>query len=484
MKRNAIVISLLICWIALFLGAGPAVASSPTTQDKLLASCQRIQQYLTLPPETSAEQRALVALNIAIAQSQPLDESVDLGEVLRKANSFTTYLLMSDTVYEWQSDSWVGVHRTTYTYGSGNRKSGEVEDTSSGGGWAHYQQVLSTYDGTGRLSTTTSQKWQSSSWINQSKTTLTYDGSGSIIQSLSQNWSGSVWVNSNRLTFAYSAGHVATATVESWQPSTSSWNNTSKMTYTYNGSGNLTEFLTQVWQSSSWVNSMRMTSTYDGSGDEIQSVSQMWQSSAWVNTSKDDYMYNGSHNKTLDLSSTWMAYLSQWMATDADTFKYSGGHMTEEIHVQVISGTKDRTQYTYDGNGNNTLMLNQDWDEGSSSWLNNSKTVFYYQQALAVEVDNGRKPSVFELSQNYPNPFNPVTAIRYSLYRPSQVSITVFNVLGQEVKTLENSLQSAGVYETTWDGTGRTGEKVASGIYFYRIKAGEFSETRKMLLLK
>jgi hypothetical protein len=166
---------------------------------------------------------------------------------------------------------------------------------------------------------------------------------------------------------------------------------------------------------------------------------------------------------------------------EADTSKWLGGKNTEIVHNHFLMGSVFRSQFTYDGNGNRTVDLGQ--DKLGSEWVNTDRAVYVYG-VVAVEVDNGRIPSVFELSQNYPNPFNPATVIRYSLSRRSSVEIIVFNLLGQEVKTLESGLQSAGVYETTWDGTNRTGEKVASGIYFYRIKAGENVETRKMLLLK
>ncbi|MBK7091418.1 MAG: T9SS type A sorting domain-containing protein [bacterium] len=102
--------------------------------------------------------------------------------------------------------------------------------------------------------------------------------------------------------------------------------------------------------------------------------------------------------------------------------------------------------------------------------------------SVAVKVDDTALPGDFALLQNHPNPFNPTTTIRYSLSRPHLVQIEVYNVLGQLVSTLENSEQGVGVYETTWDGTNANGQNVASGVYFYRLKAGEFVQTCKMVL--
>ncbi|MBD3217525.1 MAG: T9SS type A sorting domain-containing protein, partial [candidate division Zixibacteria bacterium] len=94
-------------------------------------------------------------------------------------------------------------------------------------------------------------------------------------------------------------------------------------------------------------------------------------------------------------------------------------------------------------------------------------------------------PREFALAQNYPNPFNPETRISYQLTRTmDNVSLKVYNLLGQEVKTLVNEPQDAGFYEVVWDSTDDSGNSVATGIYFYRLQAEDLTETKKMVLLK
>ena len=90
----------------------------------------------------------------------------------------------------------------------------------------------------------------------------------------------------------------------------------------------------------------------------------------------------------------------------------------------------------------------------------------------------------FSLEQNYPNPFNPSTNIQFSVADHEFVSLKVYDILGREIKTLVDKELSNGVYETKWDGDNNFGEKVGSGIYFYRIKAGEYINSRKMMLIK
>jgi len=88
------------------------------------------------------------------------------------------------------------------------------------------------------------------------------------------------------------------------------------------------------------------------------------------------------------------------------------------------------------------------------------------------------------LSQNYPNPFNPSTTIRYSVPRKSMVTIEIFNILGEKITTLVNESKPAGEYRIAWDGSDINGVKVATGIYFYRLRSGDFVEMKKMLLIK
>ncbi len=93
-------------------------------------------------------------------------------------------------------------------------------------------------------------------------------------------------------------------------------------------------------------------------------------------------------------------------------------------------------------------------------------------------------PTEFVLHDNYPNPFNPTTTIKYSLPKASEVIIEVFNITGQRVVTLENNYKEVGEHSIVWNGKGESNQFVSSGIYFYRITAGEFIDTKKMTLLK
>ncbi|MCP4570394.1 MAG: T9SS type A sorting domain-containing protein [FCB group bacterium] len=102
----------------------------------------------------------------------------------------------------------------------------------------------------------------------------------------------------------------------------------------------------------------------------------------------------------------------------------------------------------------------------------------------AVDDDNDPTKMTYALSQNYPNPFNPSTTINYTLETRSQVTISIYNFLGQKINTIVDQIRPAGSYNVEWDGDNFEGKAVATGIYFYKIVTDDFTETKKMLLLK
>src|SRR5574341_405438 len=107
------------------------------------------------------------------------------------------------------------------------------------------------------------------------------------------------------------------------------------------------------------------------------------------------------------------------------------------------------------------------------------KSVGYYTRYDRASASG---PFTYKLQNNYPNPFNAQTEIQYALPEPSEVNLSVYNIMGQKVRTLVEGRQSAGVYKVIWDGRNEKGETVASGVYFYTLRAGTYIETKKMTL--
>ncbi|GAG37206.1 unnamed protein product, partial [marine sediment metagenome] len=93
-------------------------------------------------------------------------------------------------------------------------------------------------------------------------------------------------------------------------------------------------------------------------------------------------------------------------------------------------------------------------------------------------------PNEFVLEQNYPNPFNPETKIVYHIPAMTRVSITIYNLLGQEVRTLIDKAHSEGNYEVIWDSRNNLGHPVSSGIYIYQLKAENFVTSKRMIVIR
>ena len=138
----------------------------------------------------------------------------------------------------------------------------------------------------------------------------------------------------------------------------------------------------------------------------------------------------------------------------------------------------------YDNSETRLIRAESSWWSGLS-WNNSSRSLYAYEGMSSLNTeDNSLDPIGFELKQNYPNPFNPTTSISYELPQESNISIKIYNTLGHEIRTLVNEYKSAGQYQVTWDGISNLGERLGNGTYFFQLTAGDFIQTRKMVLLK
>ncbi len=147
---------------------------------------------------------------------------------------------------------------------------------------------------------------------------------------------------------------------------------------------------------------------------------------------------------------------------------------------QVITTSADEAESVcaadLDGDGDMDV-LSASYGDNKIAWYRN-----LHPTSVSTTIQDLKE---FDLSPNYPNPFNPTTFISYKLATVSDVELTIHNQLGQEIRTLVKARKSAGTYhQIEWDGRDNVGKPVASGIYLYRLKAGSFVQTRKMVLLR
>ncbi|MCH8035115.1 MAG: T9SS type A sorting domain-containing protein [Bacteroidetes bacterium] len=147
----------------------------------------------------------------------------------------------------------------------------------------------------------------------------------------------------------------------------------------------------------------------------------------------------------------------------------------------IMYDGNDFTQYTAQNSGLYSINISDiQIDEFNNKWIIHPNAISVYNEdGITSVVEELQLPNAFKLQQNYPNPFNPTTTINYQIPKISFVTLKVYDVLGKEVVALVNEEKPSGNYVVEFDAN-----RLPSGIYFYRLQAGSFVETKKMVLMK
>lgn len=212
--------------------------------------------------------------------------------------------------------------------------------------------------------------------------------------------------------------------------------------------------VTQGWEN---TNEMKVLALTDPEGDMIYSGTLEVQEPAW-----NGFVYR-------------YAFISK---SDGGTWQFEPSGYSNFAYRARYVGQDAARSFPY-----------KEWNMPVDTWTNAElKTQDQETDPYTSLTAIGKPAKVvreFKLNQNYPNPFNPTTTISFSLPEASRVTLAVYNVLGQKVRTLiNNQLATAGFHAKQWDGRDDAGRQVASGIYFYKLEAGNFSSIKKMVLMK
>ena len=291
------------------------------------------------------------------------------------------------------------------------------------------------------------ESWDGSNWVNYHRSLYTYDVNDNMIELLIESWDGSNWVNYHRSLYTYDVNNnLIEELVLLW--GSSNWVNDSKTIYTYDVNNNLIEKLRLDWDGSHYVNQDRSLYTYDVNDNLIEELVLLWDGSNWVNYYRSLYTYDVNDNLIEELVVLWGGFI--W-----------------ENYGKIL--------YTYDVNNNLIEELVLLWDV--FTWVNGYKYTYYYIPTGIEQIEG--EVNTYSLSDNYPNPFNPSTTISYSVPEIEFVTLKVYDVLGSEIVTLVNEEKPVGGYEVDFNAS-----ELSSGVYFYKLQAGNFIQTKKMVLMK
>ena len=362
------------------------------------------------------------ASNLRSKQTYIYDES-------GKISSFTLYYLINNILVNGKQE--------INQYDSLGNTSSILHKWWTGYQWENDFLENFLYDEVGNNILHLSKTWVVNKWENTLRITKTYDEDVNILTSITEHWNDSMWINSTRLTFNYlTDGIKKSQLIEVWNGSY--WGNEMFQTFKYDDKLKLILVYSEIWNGNNWQNYIQVSINYSLNPPQTTGLIELWESEKWTNYGRYFYWFNKENYFTHGLFEAWN--YSSWVPAN-------GG-----IFIENPDGFIEH------------LLANE---------------VFVYYSAVSSVNDEKSSAEGYELSQNYPNPFNPITTIKYSISNPGYVTLKVYDILGKEVTTLVNEEKQAGIYKVEFDAS-----NLASGIYIYTLTADNYSDSKKLILLK
>ena len=442
-----------------------------------------------------------------------VDDSITIS--LDKVNNtsikdvYGNKLLASEESQQWDGVGWQTHNKWIYNYDNLMNLSEwiyQMYNSYESDKIDWQQRKLYTYDKNGNLIIKQAQLWNTSQeWYNVNRLYYKYDGNGHKILDSLEIWNDSlgIWKSSTKNIYSYDEKNNVIEILEKYLINGSYFNG-SRWLYQFDQNNNLLEERSQGWDNTDWITYHVRSYSYDKANNKIsyilqdwdglkldyiikylysydennnntEFIGQDWQDSVWINNYKKDYLYD--QNNLLIKTSNFYWNIDQWYLSSRDFYSYDEkGNKTlalEQSRRDTTFINSYRYIFTYDLDNNLVSQVQQLWD--GTNWVNNLRNYSIY----IPKFGNNDFTNNFWLFDNYPNPFNSSTTIRFFIPWEELVTITIYDILGQKVRTLVNENKIAGVYETTWNAN-----NMSSGIYIYQLKAGDYIESKKMILLK
>jgi len=353
--------------------------------------------------------------------------------------------------------------------------------------WHNKWQWLKSYDDSGYLTGSEFYKFRDDEWSLRGNVSFTNNNSGASTSRIRQvYWEGSFY---NRSLHEYNyndGGDLTQDTRLKWHDD--SWHNRSQSELQYED-GLCVNNTRYRWEDSTWTNRYLQEISYNDNGERDVKVGYKWTDSGWTERHKTEYSFDDNGDLSQKIFSKWTD--AGWVTRASLTVSRDDAHNPVEILLEKVDSTDawnnvSLRENTFSDDGMIMETVKSRWHD--DEWRPRKRNEYTYvngpgRSTLSIGAP-ATLPDQITLAQNYPNPFNPITTFSYELPDAQFVTIAVFDMRGSRVATLVNERQDPGVRSYRWNGTDDNGYGVAAGVYIYTIQAGNFLQSKKMILLK
>ena len=400
----------------------------------------------------------LIIIGLFLVSASFADDMLNqmINDEYENISSRTAIDYDTKVVQAWRDSAWVNKSKKVKTYDDNGYLSQKDRYKYRDGEWSLKGMTVFENNENGDRATTTKQVYRNDEWLNRYRINFSYNDGGQLVSKVEQKWGQDVWRNKKETALEYEGELCVNKTISRWHDST--WVDRAIKELSYNDSGDRTEKVTYRWSDSTWIPRHRVIYSYNDNAALSEKLVYKWTDSTWVDKARASIGYDDNQNPVQVL-------LEKKDSTDA------------WVNVSL-------REYMYYDNGLLTDTVRSKWRD--ENWQPRRRYEYNYSTDRGV-LSAGAPvalPKKIVLSQAYPNPFNPVTTISYRLLKADYITIDIYDMIGNKVRTLVSQAQNAGTKSYQWNATNDLGQSVSAGMYIYTIQAGEFRQTKKMVLLK
>ncbi len=468
-----------------------------------------------------------------------VSKNIKLGETYYLRNTYKyneSNLLIAKLSENLVNKYWTSTEQCTYIYNNNGNLHSELLQKWTEDNWENVSQIFYFYDNVGNLLDKDIEEWNEGVWVKKEHYNFVYDHNNNMISQSYQIFNGT-WIYKWRYLYNYNNSDKLSEKIWSYWKN-NLWVDSTRSTCTYNDLGKLSSQLNFGWNltNGDWEEKNEDIFSYDSRGNLIYRINRYdyYTLHGWYRYNYDyaysfdsndncisaecnSYYYQGTTEFYRLRNSPMYIYFNNnseflYLTAAKISVRYSPiTSIMDSVKIPFFSAVTNGNNITLiwktavgiynfgieieraDSNNNfstigfieavndnyiSTEYSFTDYNLGNREYSYRLKIINHsgtqsYSQTVKVGV------AFFYLSQNFPNPFNLSTTIKYAVPSSGNISLKVYNILGKEVAVLVNEYKYSGNYEINFNGVG-----LASGVYFYQLKSGNFTETKKLLLLK